>query len=60
MREKRVAYRTGEDPGEANTERGAKVWRNNILLVHRCEGRNGFKSQRKFFTYIYIYTLRLI
>ena len=56
MREKRVAYRTGEDPGEANRERGAKVWRNNILLVHRCEERNGFKSH----IYIYIYTLRLI
>ena len=57
MREKRVAYRTGEDPGEANRERGAKVWRNNILLVHRCEERNGFKSH---IIYIYIHTLRLI
>ena len=54
MREKRVAYRTGEDPGEANRERGAKVWRNNILLVHRCEGRNAFTYIRAR-VYIYIY-----
>lgn len=43
MREKRVSYRTGEDPGEANRERGgAKVWRNNIVLMRR-QFRHNYK-----------------